>query len=713
MQTPRIFALLVACTTIGACDGGQDRAADGSLDRSTDGATDALPEAAPDAPTEGGSKGGGADAAAGASPDAAPDAPDAAPCGWTAYNDGLSGGTVKDVLFDPRALPSPAPEGGGDAVVLYATAGNTLFRSPDNGATWATQGTFAGGSIDFLATPGTDPSVLFASSSAGVIESTDTGRTWSPVSFQNVGVTYITAAPSQPLRLYAAVVGDGIYRSDDQGSTWAAEGQGYPSLETLVIDVAPDNPDEAVAGGLVPGTSQGAIVRTTDGGDSWQTVVQDEGVVSNIRRCDTDASVLYGATVGGVAKSTDRGATWTVTPQSNRVEDVAITPGACNDIYAMVYSVGPLHSTDGGASFGPALTQGLNLVTPGDWPGRMAIAPQLETGFVLDVDGGVPWDNDVVVGSHGGIRYSYDAGAQWSTGEGILGMSLRSLMTSPLDPGHLWLASWGSGVWHRPSTSASWERVPASALPVDLAYVAAPDPYTANRVFAAGSTLYQSTDDGVTFGATSVQGNVFAVGFDPSDANTLYAVTQMSGVFKSTNGGTSWSTSNGNLTAWTTIAGTFIDVRSIVVDPSAHQTLYIGTNGGGVQKSTDAGGSWSNVLSPTGTIDCLTMASGTLYACVSGGGVQASTDGGATWTDASQGLPTLDVNGLAYDPTGASLYATTGTGVFVRTSGQAWASVDPACAPAGGMITTPAIVVEGGARTLVVGAAGGVAAHSI
>ena len=58
------------------------------------------------------------------------------------------------------------------------------------------------------------------------------------------------------------------------------------------------------------------------------------------------------------------------------------------------------------------------------------------------------------------------------------------------------------------------------------------------------------------------------------------------GVFKSTDGGGTWSAANTGLSSSP-------DVNALAIDPTTPSTLYAGTNGGGVFKSTDAGGTWS------------------------------------------------------------------------------------------------------------------------
>ena len=250
---------------------------------------------------------------------------------------------------------------------------------------------------------------------------------------------------------------------------------------------------------------------------------------------------------------------------------------------------------------------------------------------------------------------------------------------------------------------------------MDYTFGVAPDPYTPKRELVGGwSTLYQS-NDGSLFDADPVSENEFGFAFDPTNSNVLYTATQVNGVYKSTDGGETWTASNGSLTPWATANGNFIDVRSIFVDPSNPQSLYIGTNGDGVYKSTDGAASWTSVLAPTEAIGCLLVVPGSpsaVYACVNGSGIQRSSDGGATWTDASQGLPSLDANGLAVDGATGDLYATVGPGAYVKRGTQAWVGIDPACMP-GHAAGSPAIVANANARQLVVAAAGGVYAHAL
>src|SRR5713101_5799438 len=141
---------------------------------------------------------------------------------------------------------------------------------------------------------------------------------------------------------------------------------------------------------------------------------------------------------------------------------------------------------------------------------------------------------------------------------------------------------------------------------------------------------------------------ITALAIDPQTPTTVYAGTYGGGVFKTTDGGTSWSPT----------ALTNVIVSAMAINPQSPTILYVATNSGGVLKSMDGGVKWN----PTGlgiavsalVIDPLTA--DTLYAGDVGGGVHKSTDGGVNWNVISQGWqggpcnPCGGVLTLAIDP---------------------------------------------------------------
>jgi len=149
-------------------------------------------------------------------------------------------------------------------------------------------------------------------------------------------------------------------------------------------------------------------------------------------------------------------------------------------------------------------------------------------------------------------------------------------------------------------------------------------------------------------------GWIYALAIDPTTPSTPYAGTYGGGMFKSTNGGATWSAVNTGLSNK--------EVWALAIDPINTNTIYVGTYGG-VFKSANGGATWSAVNNGLTNTAVFALAidptnSNTLYAgTYFGGGVFKSTNGGTNWSAVNTGLTNLDVYALAIDST--MLYAGT------------------------------------------------------
>lgn len=125
-------------------------------------------------------------------------------------------------------------------------------------------------------------------------------------------------------------------------------------------------------------------------------------------------------------------------------------------------------------------------------------------------------------------------------------------------------------------------------------------------------------------------GSVFDLAFARSRPQALYAGTA-SGVFRSLDGGASWSLSSAGLD--TTEA-----VSSVAVDPVHPLTVYAAQEGS-VFRSRDGGAAWLQVSSRFGAGKIVLPARGSAVYAVTGGALCRSDDAGATWKVLTRGLP--------------------------------------------------------------------------
>jgi photosystem II stability/assembly factor-like uncharacterized protein len=259
----------------------------------------------------------------------------------------------------------------------------------------------------------------------------------------------------------------------------------------------------------------------------------------------------------------------------------------------------------------------------------------------------------------------------------------------------VWIAMWALGAGQVQAAVNQWSSIgPEGADVVRLSI----DPHNPATVYAGTWYGYQfkTADGGASWMLDDTAPTPGAMIFDPQVPGTIYA-RNASGVSKSTDGGMSWNSVNAGLPS---SDGVHFDVSALVIDPQNSLTLYAGTAvnvaassvvGYGIWKSTDGGASWSAASSGlpkdpksddqyAGVFDLAidSQNPGTIYAViehfgVAGSWILKSTDGGGSWSPASSGLPRSRMI-MAIDPQNpATLYVASDSGVF-RTDdgGQTW-----------------------------------------
>ena len=206
------------------------------------------------------------------------------------------------------------------------------------------------------------------------------------------------------------------------------------------------------------------------------------------------------------------------------------------------------------------------------------------------------------------------------------------------------------------------------------------DPVNSRTVYAAtqeGEGVFKSRDGGETWspsgmGLPKTPGySVFCLAIHPGRPAILYAGTLSFGMYKSTDGGASWSPSRGGLSA-------NLGIHALAIDPRAPGTVFAGT-GVGVFKTTDGGAHWT--LKNGGLPDAPVVSDlavdpkrpAVVYAAVGPSGLYKSTNGGETWTLSNRGLPAQQaIDTLEIDPRrSATVYASTYAGLFKSTNGGA------------------------------------------
>ncbi len=214
-----------------------------------------------------------------------------------------------------------------------------------------------------------------------------------------------------------------------------------------------------------------------------------------------------------------------------------------------------------------------------------------------------------------GVFKSTDGGDSWSEANaGLTDTYVHTLVIDPQTTSILYAATTMSGVFKSTDGAATWSEF-SSGLPWDVFINAvfvlslAIDPQTPTTLYAGVNNclrscgldagVYKTTDGGVSWEPTGriALPYVQALAIDPQSPTTLYAsvpgdsiaTPPLSWVFKSTDGGDSWSGSNDGFAPGIT------DARGLAVDGrTTPATVYLGTSFG-VYESTDGGARWRQV----------------------------------------------------------------------------------------------------------------------
>jgi len=148
---------------------------------------------------------------------------------------------------------------------------------------------------------------------------------------------------------------------------------------------------------------------------------------------------------------------------------------------------------------------------------------------------------------------------------------------------------------------------------------------------------------------------------------TLYAGTQGAGILRSSDGGNLWIPANTGLT----VHRGRIYISSLVM---MGDTLY--ATSGDIFRLTDGGKSWQQVTRfEDKSVQVLLAMGNTLYAGTIPSGILRSEDGGNSWIPVNNGLANLHIRELV--AMGTTLYAGTKDGVFrSRDRGDSWTSIN-------------------------------------
>ncbi|MDX1992904.1 MAG: hypothetical protein SF029_10960 [bacterium] len=252
---------------------------------------------------------------------------------------------------------------------FISTNGSRLARA-ECGANdqWSVEFLLEGTKVCCLAVDPHNQNVVYAGTQGnGILRSEDRGKTWQPVGMKDHVVKAIAVSPVEPGLMVAGTRPASVFISRDGGQSWM-ESVSFQKTRRWFwfspadkpftayvqgIALSPANPDV-----MVVGVEFGSVVRSTDGGKTWQD--HRKGALRDchslkFHATNGDWAYEAGGTGAGAAFSRDAGNTWTQSKQGldRHYGWAAAADPARPEVMYVSLSPGPMkaHSTDNAQAY--------------------------------------------------------------------------------------------------------------------------------------------------------------------------------------------------------------------------------------------------------------------------------------------------------------------------------------------------------------------------
>ncbi len=533
-------------------------------------------------------------------------------------------------------------------IIYCGTASGGLWKTTNNGITWEPifdkQPTSTIG--DVTVAPSNPEIVWVGTGEAnnrqssswgnGVYKSNDGGKTWMHMGLEDTHhIGRIVIDPDNPNIVYVAAVGHlwgankqrGLFKTTDGGKTWT--NVLFVDRNTGCIDVAidPQNTNILYAAmyqrrrrgwGFIGGGPGSGLYKTTDGGNSWKKLTKGlpEGDMGRIgidiyRKDPNIVYAIIESKKGGVFRSEDKGETWTkmssTNPRPMYYSQIRIDPN--NDQRIWVLGARMYTSFDGGKTF--------------------------KTNVVSRVHGDhhALWinpanSNHMVLGSDGGIYFSYDRGKTWDFVNTIPIGQFYEIGYDMKKPYNIYGGLQDNGSWGGPSstkyrigiTNADWFRVGGGD-----GFYARVDPNDPNILYVESQNGYLQRMNLYTKETKSIRPEPenekeryrfnwnSPLIISPHNSSTIYYGGNK--LFKSTDRGDTWTASpdlttqqdrtklrimgmlpDTNKLSLNDGIAFYGDITTISESPVREGILWVGTDDGNLQLSKDGGVTWTNLI---------------------------------------------------------------------------------------------------------------------
>lgn len=538
--------------------------------------------------------------------------------------------------------------------------GNGMYKSTDGGNNWDRIGLDSTEHISKIIVDSKNSNIVYVaapgplwsdSKSRGLYKSTDGGKTWQKILYvdEKTGCADITLNPENPNELLASMwqfrrtpysftsggPGSGLYKSEDGGKTWKKITNGLPKgeLGRIALALSPSDPKHILA---IVEAKKTKLFVSYDAGDTWA----EQASTINV-----EARPFYFSTI-------------------------AFDPKDDKRVYRPSFSLSI--SDDGGRSFTDASDEG-------GWVHSDQHAIWINPLYT----------NQVWLGTDGGVFVSNDRGITFKFIQNLPVGQVYHVQTDKQEPYRIYMGMQDNGTWVGPSqwyggiSNGDWRPIYGGD-----GFWVQPDPTDSNTVYAEAQGGEAGCVDLKTGLSVDIQpqrtkneeklrwnwNSPIYIG--AANPHNLYMAAQY--LYRSTDQGRNWNrispdltTNNkkeqkqeesGGLSVDNTAAENYCTIFSVAESPLDENYIFVGTDDGNLQITTDGGKTWMNCTEAyhacgipgqpyVSSIEPSRFDKNTLYATFEAHGygdfntyVAKSADLGKTWTR----LTSKEFTGIAH-----------------------------------------------------------------
>ncbi len=284
-----------------------------------------------------------------------------------------------------------------DNTYYFGATGGGIWKTTDSGQNWRNiSDGFFGGSIGAISASESDPNILYVGTGektvrgnvspgyGGFWKSDDAGETWKKMNLDidQVQVGRIAIHPKNPDIVYIAIIGDlfkdsskrGVYKSIDGGKSWRQVLFSNERSGAVDISIDKNNPRIIFAStwnirrtpySLESGGEGSGLWKSTDGGETWKNISDNEGLpsgiwgISGVSVSPVNSKKVFALIEnkeGGLFRSEDGGSSWEKVNEDRNLRQRAwyytrVYADSQNENRVYVMNVSFWRSEDGGKSF--------------------------------------------------------------------------------------------------------------------------------------------------------------------------------------------------------------------------------------------------------------------------------------------------------------------------------------------------------------------------